>query len=109
MSPGGFGCVKWHQLQGGFMSCPACASGKQMSFSAEMMLHSPGRKNLANPGVWLFPKLLVCLDCGVSLFTIPEPKRGLLTSGTPTAEAFAQEESVHDIARSREITPQSEE
>ena len=91
------------------MSCPACASGNQVGFSAGMMLHSPGLKNLAKPGVWLFPELLVCLDCGVSLFTIPEPKRGWLTSGTPTAESFAQEESVHDIARSREITPQSEE
>jgi hypothetical protein len=91
------------------MSCPSCASGNQVGFSAEMMLHFPGLKNLDKPGVWLFPQLLVCLDCGVSLFTIPEPKRGLLTSGPPTAESFAQEESLHAIARSREFTPQSEE
>jgi hypothetical protein len=78
------------------MACPSCLSDNQAEFTAEMIIHYSGLKNLDNPGV---------LDCGVSLFVIPETKRGLLTSGTRTAESFAQGESLHDIARSREITP----
>jgi hypothetical protein len=90
------------------MSCLLCLSDNQAEFTAEMVIHSSGPKNLDNPGLWVFPKLFVCLDCGVSLFVIPEPKRGFLTSGARTAESFAQGKSIHDIARSGEITPQSE-
>jgi hypothetical protein len=27
------------------------------------------------PTVWVFPKILVCMDCGTAQFTIPEPER----------------------------------
>jgi hypothetical protein len=37
-----------------------------------MLIHFSGLKNLDKPGVWVFPKLLVCLDCGCSHFTVPE-------------------------------------
>jgi hypothetical protein len=30
---------------------------------------------------WLFPKLLVCLDCGSSRFSVPEKELALLASG----------------------------
>jgi hypothetical protein len=89
--------------RGGNMSCLSCLSDNQAEFTAEMIIHSSGPKNLDKPGVWVFPKLLVCLDCGVSRFTIPETKRGLLTTETPTAESSVHRERVHDIARSRQI------
>jgi hypothetical protein len=37
-----------------------------------MIIHFSGLKNLDKSGVWVFPKLLVCLDCGYSHFTVPE-------------------------------------
>jgi hypothetical protein len=39
-----------------------------------MILHFSGIKNLDEPGVWIFPKLFVCMDCGYSHFTIQEPR-----------------------------------
>jgi hypothetical protein len=73
-----------------------------------MIVHFSGPDNLDKPGVWVFPKLSVCLDCGASRFTVPEPARNLLTSGTQKAKSSAQRERVQDIARSRQIAPQSE-
>jgi len=68
------------------MSCGLCGSGNEAEFSAEMIIHFSGIKNLDKPGVWAFPKLLVCLDCGFSRFTVPEAALALLTAGTPTRE-----------------------
>jgi len=36
-----------------------------------MVIHFSGLKNLDKPGVWVFEKLLVCLNCGGSKFTVP--------------------------------------
>ncbi len=55
------------------MSCPSCASSDQEEFSAEMIIHFSGLKNLSEPGVWEFPKLVVCMNCGFSHFKIQEP------------------------------------
>jgi hypothetical protein len=62
------------------MSCPACRLDNQMEFSAEMMVHLGGIKNLDNSGVVLFPKVLVCLACGFSQFTVPETELALLAA-----------------------------
>jgi hypothetical protein len=32
-------------------------------------------KGLNIPTVWVFPRILVCLDCGQAQFTIPEVER----------------------------------
>jgi Zn ribbon nucleic-acid-binding protein len=66
------------------MSCPACRSDDQMEFSAEMIVHLGGIKNLDNPGVRLFRKLLVCVACGFSTFTHSKAELASLTS-TPTS------------------------
>jgi hypothetical protein len=55
------------------MSCLLCASDYQREFSAEMIIHFSGLKNLDEPGVWISPRLLICLNCGFSHFTIQEP------------------------------------
>ncbi len=54
------------------MSCLTCTSGNQAEFPAEINIHFPSLKNLDKPSVFVFPKLLVCLDCGSSRFTILE-------------------------------------
>ena len=70
------------------MRCHACASDNLRDFSAEIHIHFPYRKNLDRPGVFLFPKVLVCLNCGFSSFTVPETELRLLREGTrPSAAA----------------------
>jgi hypothetical protein len=66
------------------MSCPACASEKQVGFSAEMMLHFTGLKNLDKPGVLLFTRFLICMDCGFARVTVPEAELALLAQATST-------------------------
>jgi hypothetical protein len=72
------------------MSCPLCTSGNQTEFFAEMILHSRGLKNLDKPGVWLFPKVSVCLQCGLSRFTTPETELALLATNNLPAESSAE-------------------
>jgi len=38
-----------------------------------MIIHFSGLKNLAEPGVWEFSKLVVCMNCGFSHFKIQQP------------------------------------
>lgn len=40
-----------------------------------MGLHFLGLKNIDKPTVWVFPKLLVCLDCGFTEFVIRNAER----------------------------------
>ena len=54
------------------MACRRCASGSQGTFDGEVAIHFPGLKGLDKPIVLVFPKLLVCLHCGLTEFTVPE-------------------------------------
>ena len=65
------------------MSCPVCASIKQVEFCTEMIVHYSGLKNVDNPGVMLYPKLSFCLDCGFAQFTVPESELALLVATPP--------------------------
>jgi hypothetical protein len=65
------------------MSCLSCRSSKQAEFPAELLIHFEGLENLDNPGVWVFPKLLVCLGCGFSQLTVPAPELASVVAGTP--------------------------
>jgi hypothetical protein len=71
------------------MSCPSCPSDNQAEIAAEMIIHFSGLKYLQNPGVWVSPKLLVCLDCGFSRFIVPETTLPLLAEGVPAREPAA--------------------
>jgi hypothetical protein len=67
------------------MSCPICMLGHQSEFTAEMLVHLPGLKNLDKSGVLLFPKLSVCLECGHVEFTVPKTELALLAAAQPIA------------------------
>jgi hypothetical protein len=54
------------------MPCKACGSVNQSKFIAEMGMRLPGLKNIDKPVVWVFPEVVVCLDCGTAEFTLPE-------------------------------------
>lgn len=63
------------------MSCPSCASENQAEFAAEVVIHFDGLKNLDKPGVFVFPRILVCLRCGCSRFTVGNTELALLGKG----------------------------
>jgi hypothetical protein len=46
-----------------------------------MSIHFPGLKNVNKLTAWVFPEVLVCLDCGVSEFTVPETELRVLVAG----------------------------
>jgi hypothetical protein len=50
----------------------------QSKFSGEIGLHFPRLPGLDKPIVWVFPQLLVCLDCGVAQFAVPETELSVL-------------------------------
>ena len=54
---------------------------------AEFAIHFPGLQGLDKPIVWVFPKPLVCLDCGFTEFAIPERELRVLAQGTPVEGA----------------------
>ena len=84
---------------GGFiMTCRICSSDNQAEFAAEMVIHFSGLKNLDNPGVSVFPKLLVCLGCGFSRFTVPETALLLLANGPPAHETVTLERFLDRLA-----------
>jgi hypothetical protein len=49
------------------------------------MIHFSGIRNIDNPGILAFPKVLVCLDCGFSRFTASKNELALLASPPPTS------------------------
>ena len=54
------------------MRCPSCGSENQRRFNSEIAIHFSGLSNLHKLPVFVFPELLICLNCGVALFLVPE-------------------------------------
>jgi hypothetical protein len=54
------------------MACVECASNNEAKFSTEIAFHFSGMQGLDKPCIFVFPKVLVCLDCGFSRFTTPD-------------------------------------
>jgi len=54
------------------MACRRCSSDNESKFSVEMNFHFPGVEGLDKPTVWVFPDVVVCLDCGFAEFTVPQ-------------------------------------
>jgi len=52
------------------MACKSCGSNNQGKYSAEMNLHFPGYAGLEKRTVWVFPEVVVCIDCGFSEFSV---------------------------------------
>jgi hypothetical protein len=54
------------------MQCKCGRVNDTGNLIAEMGIRSPGLKNLDKPVVWVFPRLIVCMDCGTAEFVVPE-------------------------------------
>jgi hypothetical protein len=50
-----------------------------------MAIHVPGLKNIAEPIVWVFPEVVVCVDCGTAEFAVPEEGLRQLAKGAAVA------------------------
>ena len=70
------------------MACGSCNSHNQSEFPAEINIHHPGIGGLNRPTVWAFPRVSVCLDCGVTQFTLSDDQVRELKFD-PRSEAIA--------------------
>ena len=61
--------------------CKSCGSDRQKKFTGEIVIHFPGLKNVNKPTVWVFPDVLVCLNCGSAEFAVPEAELRVLVTG----------------------------
>ena len=66
-------------------TCTSCGSVHQRDFSGEIAIHFPGLKNIDKPTVFVFPKLLICLNCGSAVFAVPETELSVLAKDDDTA------------------------
>ena len=69
------------------MVCKQCSSDNQRPFTSDVAIHFPGLKGLDKPIVWVYTKLLVCLNCGFTEFAIPETELRQLAKDGATAAA----------------------
>ena len=44
--------------------CNSCASANLAEFDSEMNIHFPGLRSLDKPSIFVFPRIMVCLNCG---------------------------------------------
>ena len=65
---------QWSELRSRTIACTRCASKRVGRFNAEMNIHFPAYEGLTKPTVWVFPEVMVCLDCGCAEFSIAEPE-----------------------------------
>ena len=63
------------------MPCKSCESTNQRKFTGEIGIHFPGLKNIDKPVVWIFPEIIVCLDCGAAEFAVQEEELRQLAKG----------------------------
>jgi hypothetical protein len=57
------------------MVCQTCHSANTREYTAEINIHFRGMEGLNIPSVLVFPRLRVCLGCGLAQFTIPDAER----------------------------------
>jgi hypothetical protein len=62
-------------------NCDSCGSKHLNEFTAETAIHFPGLAGLSKPIVWVYPQVLVCLDCGASRFLVPKDGLNVLRDG----------------------------
>jgi hypothetical protein len=69
------------------MACRSCGAENQAKFASEVSVHVLGLENVNKPTVLVFPRLLVCMDCGFTELTLAENELRLLGKGPVDVEA----------------------
>jgi hypothetical protein len=70
--------------------CKSCGSNNQKKFTGEIAIHWPGLKNIDKPIVWVFPEFVVCWDCGIAEFAVPEAQMSQLKKGDTAATGWSR-------------------
>ena len=70
------------------MRCVGCESDRLKEFPSEIAIHFSGLANLDKPHVLVFPKVVVCMDCGFSGFSIAGPELRRLGSSMARDESL---------------------
>jgi hypothetical protein len=88
------------------MSCKSCQSRSQRNLNGDIAIHFPGLKGLDKPIVWVFPKLLVCLNCGFTEFALPEKELGVLVHSEGGCNSLVERERRRkmEVAKSKDCT-----
>ena len=60
------------------LPCKVCGSENVHKLRGEIAMRSPGLQNIDKPVVWVFPDIVVCMDCGIAEFPVPEAELRLL-------------------------------
>ena len=87
------------------MWCKSCQSQNRRNLNGEIAIHFPGLKGLDKPIVWVFPKFLVCLDCGFAEFTVPERELQVLEQEFPVEGAVVLPERVARASKKKIKSP----
>lgn len=66
--------------------CISCRS-VQTKFTAEILIHFPGRAGLNKQPVWAHPMVMICLKCGYVDFELAEEKIEQLKNGLYPAQS----------------------
>ena len=69
------------ETTGVVMTCAKCASDMLKDFDAELAIHFPGREGLEKAHVFVFPKLMACLNCGHVEFVLRKEEIEQLNDG----------------------------
>jgi hypothetical protein len=67
------------------MPCKSCGSVNQKKSARRWPSIFPELENIDKPVVWVFPEVVVCLDCGTSEFALPEADLRQLAKGDAAA------------------------
>jgi len=68
--------------------CRSCASANLKELEAEINIHFPGLGRLDESPILVFPKLLVCLECGFTESALSETELHSLREGTRVSIAL---------------------
>jgi hypothetical protein len=66
--------------------CKICGSAHVQKLRGEIAMRVPGLKNIDKPIVWVFPDIVVCMDCGIAEFAIPEDELRILAKREAASE-----------------------
>ena len=77
-------------------ACKNCFSDRLSDLSSELAIHFSGIEGLKKPIVWSFPKIRVCLRCGFTEFTVPQPELEVLSGGRPVEGAIISSSEMKD-------------
>lgn len=55
--------------------CKSCGSANLSDFMGEIGIHFRGFENIDKPTLFVFPNVVVCMDCGLAQFALGDRER----------------------------------